>query len=91
MCSRRSNVRSSSPMPAGEGGDVHALVLLRSSSSPSCEHIEAEIDDFLTATNPSAESKVSPVPGGSCGGGAAARLLSASEMLVRWDPRDLLN
>ena len=72
---------SSFSSSAGEEFDFHVQVLHRSPSSPSCEHEAAENGDFPSAVKPTTESKGLPAPGGSRGGGAAARPRSASELL----------
>jgi hypothetical protein len=79
---------SAPPLSPGSGGDGHGPVLLRFFSFPSCEHGGAENGDFPSAMTQSADSKVSTAPGGSRGGGAAARLRSASVLAENRDPRD---
>lgn len=86
--SRWSCPGSSPSLSASSGGVGHALVHLRFPSSPSCEHIGAEIGDFPSAMSQSVDSNVSTAPGGSRGGGAAARLRSASVLVGVRDPRD---
>jgi hypothetical protein len=87
---RWSGPRSTSSSSVGEDDDFHQRVLLCSSSSPSCEHVEAKNGDFPSAFNPSTESRVRPAPAGSGGGGAAAHLCSASASAGEWVTEDLL-
>ena len=71
------------------GDDLNLLVLCSSSPS-SCGHAEAEIDDFPSVVMLPEDTRFPLAPGGSGGGGPAARLRSASVVAEEWVPGDLV-